>query len=83
MFVYMHVDTRSRELIRMCVCACKSEDGGCVEWSGCISIQSLLPMRSVWEVEKREDGICGGRGSPSSEQNSAMGWNKAARRGAA
>lgn len=33
MFVYMHVDTHSWELIRICVCACESEDGGGgVEW---------------------------------------------------
>ncbi len=37
-------------------------------------------MRSVWEVGRSEfgSGGGGGRGSPSSEQNSAMGWNKAA-----
>ncbi|KAK1897455.1 Phospholipase A1-II 6 [Dissostichus eleginoides] len=49
--------------------------------SGCISIQQCLPTRSVWEVGRRE--VVVERGGLSSEQNGAMGWNKAARRGAA
>lgn len=71
----------------VCVCAflCESEGGwvGFVESSGCISIQQWLPIRSVWEVGRREGGGDFGQGNPFSEQNSAMGWNKAARRGTA
>lgn len=72
-----HMQSRAHRVV--CVFLCGSEGGGCAERSGCISIQQWRPMRSVWEVRRREGG--GGQGSPSSEQNGAMGWNKAARRG--
>lgn len=44
----------------VCVCVfflCGCERGGGVEWSGCISIQQWLPMRSAWEVGWREGGM--------------------------
>lgn len=86
MCVYVHVQSRPHRVVCVCVCfLCGCEDGRCVEWNGCISIQQRLPTRSVWVVGWREGGGGGGGGwgSPSSEQNSVMGWNKAARRGAA
>lgn len=69
---HMHTHTHSRELIGWCVCVFVWEWkwGGGVEWSGCISIQQWLPVRSVWEVGRREGGmvvvVVGGAALPQS-----------------
>lgn len=79
----MHTRARSPLVWCVCVFASEGEGGGVEHWSCCISIQQWLPMRSVWEAGGREgcDGF--GQGRPFSGRNSAMGWNKAARRGTA
>lgn len=51
---FKHKQWRAHRVV--CVCFCVGVEGG-----GCISIQQWLPMRSVWEVERREAGSGGGK----------------------